>query len=164
MPNSDSETGLHITNKGFQFLLQDVNTQVWAFLLQYLDMAEVIFTLTDSIVGMDSFDTNAIVADTENGFSGGVELFVPTGVIRAGPGTGHLSSHLRSFNPDLCVANLRQSKDYSVETLTETQQQMLEDLGDYGIVYRRKVHIMHSNTTTSSLPSVQTANTSFQCA
>jgi transcription initiation factor TFIIH subunit 4 len=38
---SDSETGLHITNKGFQFLLQDVNTQVWAFLLQYLDMAEV---------------------------------------------------------------------------------------------------------------------------
>lgn len=32
---------LQITNKGFQFLLQDVNTQVWAFLLQYLDMAEV---------------------------------------------------------------------------------------------------------------------------
>jgi transcription initiation factor TFIIH subunit 4 len=34
--------GLQITNKGFQFLLQDVNTQVWAFLLQYLDMAEVL--------------------------------------------------------------------------------------------------------------------------
>jgi transcription initiation factor TFIIH subunit 4 len=34
---------LQITNKGFQFLLQDVNTQVWAFLLQYLDMAEVVF-------------------------------------------------------------------------------------------------------------------------
>ncbi|KAJ1559841.1 RNA polymerase II transcription factor B 52 kDa subunit, partial [Cladochytrium tenue] len=31
---------LRITNKGFQFLLQDVNVQVWAFLLQYLDMAE----------------------------------------------------------------------------------------------------------------------------
>lgn len=29
-----------ITNKGFQFLLQDINTQVWAFLLQYLNMAE----------------------------------------------------------------------------------------------------------------------------
>jgi transcription initiation factor TFIIH subunit 4 len=43
MQASESETGLHITNKGFQFLLQDVNTQVWAFLLQYLDMAEVCF-------------------------------------------------------------------------------------------------------------------------
>jgi transcription initiation factor TFIIH subunit 4 len=29
-----------ITNKGFQFLLQDVNTQVWAFLIQYLDIAD----------------------------------------------------------------------------------------------------------------------------
>ncbi|KAG0038900.1 RNA polymerase II transcription factor B 52 kDa subunit, partial [Gryganskiella cystojenkinii] len=29
-----------ITHKGFQFLLQDINTQVWAFLLQYLNMAE----------------------------------------------------------------------------------------------------------------------------
>lgn len=37
----DEGTGLQITNKGFQFLLQDVNTQVWAFLLQYLNMAEV---------------------------------------------------------------------------------------------------------------------------
>jgi transcription initiation factor TFIIH subunit 4 len=39
--NSNNESNLQITNKGFQFLLQDVNTQVWAFLLQYLDMAEV---------------------------------------------------------------------------------------------------------------------------
>ncbi|KAF9583503.1 RNA polymerase II transcription factor B 52 kDa subunit [Lunasporangiospora selenospora] len=29
-----------ITHKGFQFLLQDINTQVWAFLLQYLNTAE----------------------------------------------------------------------------------------------------------------------------
>ncbi|KAJ3028046.1 UNVERIFIED_CONTAM: RNA polymerase II transcription factor B 52 kDa subunit, partial [Siphonaria sp. JEL0065] len=35
--NSDE---LRITNKGFQFLLQDVNEQVWGFLLQYLEMAE----------------------------------------------------------------------------------------------------------------------------
>ncbi|KAG5456889.1 MAG: transcription factor Tfb2-domain-containing protein, partial [Olpidium bornovanus] len=34
------EGELSITNKGFQFLLQDANTQVWAFLLQYLDTAE----------------------------------------------------------------------------------------------------------------------------
>ncbi|KAF9355166.1 RNA polymerase II transcription factor B 52 kDa subunit [Mortierella sp. AD094] len=32
-----------ITHKGFQFLLQDINTQVWAFLLQYLNMAESLF-------------------------------------------------------------------------------------------------------------------------
>ncbi|KAI9351737.1 transcription factor Tfb2-domain-containing protein [Zopfochytrium polystomum] len=36
----DGSPELRITNKGFQFLLQDVNVQVWAFLLQYLEMAD----------------------------------------------------------------------------------------------------------------------------
>jgi transcription initiation factor TFIIH subunit 4 len=40
---SDSQDDLRITNKGFQFLLQDVQVQIWAFLQQYLDMAGVIF-------------------------------------------------------------------------------------------------------------------------
>ena len=31
---------LNITNKGFQFLLLDIHTQIWSFLLQYLEMAE----------------------------------------------------------------------------------------------------------------------------
>ena len=39
--SSEGLDDMQITNKGFQFLLQDVNTQVWAFLLQYLNMAEV---------------------------------------------------------------------------------------------------------------------------
>jgi hypothetical protein len=39
-----------ITKKGFQFLLQDVNTQIWAFLLQYLDMVQVV-VLSGSITG-----------------------------------------------------------------------------------------------------------------
>ncbi|OUM70507.1 hypothetical protein PIROE2DRAFT_1383 [Piromyces sp. E2] len=39
--NRVDENELQITNKGFQFLLQDVNTQVWAFLIQYLNMADV---------------------------------------------------------------------------------------------------------------------------
>ncbi|CAG8511450.1 1512_t:CDS:10 [Cetraspora pellucida] len=64
--------GLEITNKGFQFLLQDVNTQVWAFLIQYLDLA---------------------------------------------------------------------SEDYSVEGLTDTQRQLLDDLTNYGLIYRPKVKI-----------------------
>lgn len=32
--------GLRITNAGFQFLLQDVNAQIWTLLLQYLNMSE----------------------------------------------------------------------------------------------------------------------------
>lgn len=32
-------------------------------------------------------------------------------------------------------------QDYSTEFLTETQQVMLEDLRDYGLVYQRKVYI-----------------------
>ncbi len=37
---SSSSGGLNITSRGFQFLLEDVNTQLWDLLLQYLDMAE----------------------------------------------------------------------------------------------------------------------------
>ena len=33
---------LKITNKGFQFLLQDVKVQIWAFLEQYLAMSAVL--------------------------------------------------------------------------------------------------------------------------
>ncbi|KAI8058357.1 transcription factor TFIIH subunit p52/Tfb2 [Syncephalis plumigaleata] len=41
MASSDADSvSMAITNKGFQFLLQDVNTQLWAFLLQYLDMVQ----------------------------------------------------------------------------------------------------------------------------
>ncbi|ORZ02936.1 RNA polymerase II transcription factor B subunit 2 [Syncephalastrum racemosum] len=87
----DEGTGLQITNKGFQFLLQDVNTQVWAFLLQYLNMAEV---LQMDLVEVLNF------------------LFQ--------------------------LGSLELGENYSVETLTQTQQQMLEDLRDYGIVYQRK--------------------------
>lgn len=32
---------LSITSKGFQFLLEDVNTQLWDLLLQYLEEAQV---------------------------------------------------------------------------------------------------------------------------
>ncbi|EGV61758.1 RNA polymerase II transcription factor B 52 kDa subunit [Yamadazyma tenuis] len=36
--NSDYAQELKITNKGFQFLLQDINAQIWTLLLQYLDL------------------------------------------------------------------------------------------------------------------------------
>ncbi|KAI8993191.1 TFIIH basal transcription factor complex subunit 2 [Pilobolus umbonatus] len=89
--SSEGSDQLQITNKGFQFLLQDVNTQVWAFLLQYLDMAEV---LQMDLVEVLNF------------------LFQ--------------------------LGSLELGENYSVETLTQTQLQMLEDLRDYGIVYQRK--------------------------
>ncbi|KAI7871178.1 RNA polymerase II transcription factor B subunit 2 [Spinellus fusiger] len=89
--SATNQGSLQITNKGFQFLLQDVNTQVWAFLLQYLDMAEV---LQMDLVEVLNF------------------LFQ--------------------------LGSLELGENYSVETLTQTQQQMLEDLRDYGIVYQRK--------------------------
>ncbi|ORX75420.1 RNA polymerase II transcription factor B subunit 2 [Basidiobolus meristosporus CBS 931.73] len=90
--SGDGQSNMKISNKGFQFLLQDVNTQVWAFLLQYLDMAEKL--------QMDLVEV--------------LNFFFQLGSLELG-------------------------KDYSTETLTPTQVQMLEDLRDYGIVYQRKV-------------------------
>ena len=52
-PSSKDEissiSDLQITNQGFQFLLQDVHSQVWRLLLEYLEMAEeMVVTLEDS--------------------------------------------------------------------------------------------------------------------
>ncbi|OZJ02174.1 hypothetical protein BZG36_04807 [Bifiguratus adelaidae] len=80
-----------ITNKGFQFLLQDVNTQVWAMLLQYLDTAESLH--------MDLVEVLHFIFQ---------------------------------------LGSLELGQNYSIDTLTQTQLQMLDDLGDLGIVYQRK--------------------------
>ncbi|KAI8833049.1 transcription factor Tfb2-domain-containing protein [Chytridium lagenaria] len=82
---------LKITNKGFQFLLQDVNFQVWAFLLQYLEMADEL--------KMDTVDV---------------------------------------LNFLFQLGSLELGQDYSVDALTDTQKQMLDDLKPLGIVYQRK--------------------------
>ncbi|CAI5755802.1 unnamed protein product [Candida verbasci] len=36
----ENKNGLSITNSGFQFLLQDVNAQIWTLLLQYLNLTQ----------------------------------------------------------------------------------------------------------------------------
>ncbi|RIB10803.1 transcription factor TFIIH complex subunit Tfb2 [Gigaspora rosea] len=84
--------GLEITNKGFQFLLQDVNTQVWAFLIQYLDLASEMLHMN--------------VVEVLNFF--------------------------------FMLGSLELGQDYSVEGLTDTQRQLLDDLTNYGLIYRPK--------------------------
>ncbi|KAJ3328825.1 RNA polymerase II transcription factor B 52 kDa subunit [Blyttiomyces sp. JEL0837] len=90
-PDNGQDADLRITNKGFQFLLQDVNVQVWAFLLQYLQMAKEL--------AMDPVDV---------------------------------------LNFLFQLGSLELGQDYSVDTLTETQKHMLDDLKHLGIIYQRK--------------------------
>ncbi|KAJ3063396.1 RNA polymerase II transcription factor B 52 kDa subunit, partial [Podochytrium sp. JEL0797] len=83
---------LRITNKGFQFLLQDVNEQVWGILLQYLEMAP-------TKMGMNPVDV---------------------------------------LNFLFQLGSLEFGQDYSIDVLTDTQKQMLDDLKHFGLVYQRK--------------------------
>ena len=78
-----------ITEKGFSFLLQEVNVQVWSLLVVYLEFSEDL--------GMDSVDVL--------GF-----LFT--------------------------LGSMEVGLDYSTATLTATQKQMMDDLHDFGIIYR----------------------------
>ncbi|CAG8433210.1 522_t:CDS:10 [Ambispora gerdemannii] len=87
----DGDEDPQITNRGFQFLLQDINTQVWAFLLQYLELA--------GILKMDLVEV---------------------------------------LNFYFLLGSLELGQDYSIDQLTPTQQQLIEDLAYYGLVYRRK--------------------------
>ncbi|CAK3820460.1 RNA polymerase II transcription factor B subunit 2 [Lecanosticta acicola] len=79
-----------ITTKGFTFLLQEVNAQIWSLLIVYLEMAP---TLSMDPVEVLSF------------------LFT--------------------------LGSLELGISYSTSNLTNTQHQMLEDLSDFGLVYRQ---------------------------
>jgi transcription initiation factor TFIIH subunit 4 len=78
-----------ITKQGFEFLLQEINAQVWTLLIVYLEVS--------AELQMDSVDVLSFLFTL-----GSLELGVA----------------------------------YSTSNLTPTQLQMLEDLSDFGLVYR----------------------------
>lgn len=83
-----SPTRLHITSEGFQFLLQDPNTQVWSLLLHYLHLA--------SKIGRDEVDV---------------------------------------LNFIFMLGSLEVGKEYAAQDISPTQQQILVDVADLGIIY-----------------------------
>lgn len=87
--DSSNSKHLNITSEGFQFLLQDVNSQLWALLLQYLRMTEE--------RNMDLVEVLAFFFTV-----GGLEL----------------------------------GRAYETRGFSLTQMQTLEELSDYGLVYR----------------------------
>jgi len=103
----------NITSKGFQFLLEDVNRQLWDLLLQYLKMAE----------------------DQE------MDLVEVLGLL-------------------FMLGSLELGQPYSTENLSNIQLQVLTDLSDYGLIYRKESNPGHfyptrlATTLTSSAPSL----------
>lgn len=90
MESSKNYLELKITNTGFQFLLQDVNAQIWTLLLQYLNLAPDL--------SMDPVDV---------------------------------------LNFIFILGSLELGKPYTLVSLSSTQIKMLDDLRDYGLVYRK---------------------------
>lgn len=88
---NSSKSSHNITSNGFQFLLQDVQFQLWQLLLQYLSLSQI---RQMDLVEVTSF------------------LFI--------------------------LGTLELGKDYSIDSLTITQQAMLSDLRDYGLIWQRK--------------------------
>ncbi|WFD34992.1 DNA-dependent ATPase protein rad54 [Malassezia cuniculi] len=88
-----NQNQLSITSAGFQFLLQDVNSQLWVLLLQYLSIAEE--------RNMDLVEVLAFF---------------------------------------FTVGSLELGRAYETAGLSPTQLQMLEELSDYGLVYRPGKH------------------------
>ncbi|KAG6910552.1 hypothetical protein DXG01_009502 [Tephrocybe rancida] len=107
---------LQITSIGFQFLLHSPHDQLWALLLQYLDMAE---QRQMDLVEVLSF------------------LFM--------------------------LSTMQLGREYSTEKLGVSQNAMLEDLRDYGLIWQRQPSSKRfsptrlSTTLTSSSPPLPTA-------
>jgi len=102
-----------ITKQGFEFLLQEINAQVWTLLIVYLEVS--------AELQMDSVDVLSFLFTL-----GSLELGV----------------------------------SYSTSNLTPTQLQMLEDLTDFGLVYRPSPSSSHyyptrlATTLTSDSPAL----------
>ena len=129
-----SESGkLSITNNGFQFLLQDTNTQLWTFLLHYLNATQ---------------DTD--ITDSSNAS----ETMDPVDVLHY----------------IFLLGSLELGQDYAASDLTETQQSMLPDLRDYGLIYQANESSNHFHPTrlatslTSESGTFRTASESITAA
>ncbi|ORZ36577.1 transcription factor Tfb2-domain-containing protein [Catenaria anguillulae PL171] len=96
-----------ITHRGFQFLLQDVNSQVWALLLQYMSMV-----------------TN-FVPDANRQHQQQADQPMTMNEV-----------DVLSFL--FLLSSMELGASYSVESLTETQKAVLDDMCNMGIVYRRR--------------------------
>jgi transcription initiation factor TFIIH subunit 4 len=100
-----------ITQAGFTFLLQEINAQIWTLLIVYLEVSAAVQLPQPIPQGRSSVDANR---------SRQLQMD-PTDVL--------------SFL--FTLGSLELGISYSTSNLTPTQQQMLEDLADFGLVYRR---------------------------
>ena len=110
---STKNRNTYITKQGFEFLLQEINAQVWTLLIVYLEVS--------AELQMDSVDVLSFLFTL-----GSLELGV----------------------------------SYSTSNLTPNQLQMLEDLSDFGLVYRPSPSSSHyyptrlATTLTSDSPAL----------
>ncbi|KAG6891050.1 hypothetical protein C0995_014138 [Termitomyces sp. Mi166 len=124
---------LQITSIGFQFLLHSPHDQLWALLLQYLDMAEVCY---HSAIGLRS-DFSA-------------------------PQQRQMDL-VEVLNFLFMLSTMQLGREYSTEKLGISQNAMLEDLRDYGLIWQRRPSSKRfsptrlSTTLTSSSPPLPTA-------
>jgi transcription initiation factor TFIIH subunit 4 len=95
-----------ITKEGFSFLLQEANTQVWSLLIVYLENCEAVRALQTEKHDKPSH-THQLAMDPVEVLS---FLFM--------------------------LGSLEFGQDYSTASLTPTQSQMLDDLLDFGVIYR----------------------------
>lgn len=96
-----------ITQTGFTFLLQEVNTQVWSLLIVYLENAHHVSESRAKSDHQKSLTTRKLEMDN-------IELL--------------------SFL--FTLGSLEVGQDYYTSTLSQSQSMMLDDLNDLGIIYK----------------------------
>lgn len=101
---------VEITKDGFAFILQEVNAQVWTMLILYLQNAESVRPVTSSWIF--SVQAKALTSQQLNMDEVDVLSFL------------------------FMLGSLELGLPYSKAKLSQTQTNMLEDLGDFGIVYQ----------------------------
>lgn len=128
LPRSSTKSlrTLSITSKGFQFLLEDVNTQLWDLLLQYLEEA--------SVSDVDRASRRAMLLSFVRLAGRRQSPRIPFHAWIARAGSSRFPCGVQ-----LSLLLIHNSQGYSTESFSETELVVLHDLRDYGLVYQPSV-------------------------
>jgi transcription initiation factor TFIIH subunit 4 len=131
-----SGSALQITSAGFQFLLHSPHAQLWDLLLEYLHMAEVSLRLLTGnwFKYLEPSHRNGAWTLWKSWAS--CSCCLPWSLVWWVIVPYRVKAHVTHFK----------SQEYSTENLSQTQQAMLVDLRDYGLVWQREAIISPSIT------------------
>lgn len=123
MQQSTDKRAYHITDTGYEFMLKDIHVQMWIFMLEYIKTLDHSGALKQEDILQFLFQIRYVCSEKADRFER-----------RTDAQTDPSSCTVRFYMTSYCQT----SEFYATGDLTATQQLLLEDFIDFGLLYRKR--------------------------